>query len=65
MFKVGTLLKRAEFLFNYADKLQIPFVAIIGEEELNSSKVKVKNMATGKEVLLDCEAKVIKEYIKK
>ena len=33
----------------YADKLQIPYVIIIGEDEINSGVVSVKNMATGEE----------------
>ena len=30
----------------YADKLQIPYVVIIGEEEAEKNVVKVKNMVT-------------------
>ena len=55
--------KKIKAKFKYADKLQIPFIAIIGEEELNNGKVKVKNMTTGEENLLDCNASVVKEYI--
>ena len=35
----------------YADSLQIPFVAFIGEEEQKQGKMKLKNMKTGKEML--------------
>ncbi|MFH0978360.1 MAG: histidine--tRNA ligase [Candidatus Woesearchaeota archaeon] len=41
----------------YANSLGIPFVAIIGEEELREKKVKLKNMQSGEEKLLgidDC-----------
>ena len=33
--------------FSYADNMQIPYVAIIGEEELNNGAVNLKNMKTG------------------
>jgi histidyl-tRNA synthetase len=33
--------------FSYADSLQIPYVAIIGEEELKNGVVNLKNMKTG------------------
>ncbi|MFG6318927.1 MAG: histidine--tRNA ligase, partial [Clostridia bacterium] len=36
--------------FKYADKLNCKNVIVIGEDELTSGKVKVKNMATGEEV---------------
>ena len=46
----------------YANKLNAKFAVAIGEEELNSKKVKLKNMATGeeKEVLMDEIEKAIK-----
>lgn len=37
----------------YADKLGIPYVVIIGEDELNSEKVTVKNMLTGQQNTVD------------
>ena len=33
----------------YADKLQIPYVIVIGEDEVKSGIIKVKNMKTGEE----------------
>lgn len=33
--------------FNYADKRQIPFVGMVGDSEMASQKVTVKNMQTG------------------
>ena len=33
----------------YADKLEIPYVIVIGEDEINSGIVKIKNMKTGEE----------------
>ena len=55
--------KKVKAKFKYADKLEIPFVAIIGEEELNNKQVKLKNMTTGEETLLACDAKIIKEFL--
>lgn len=37
----------------YADNNKIPFVAIVGENELNEGKVMLKNMQTGEQQLLD------------
>ena len=34
---------------NYADKRNVPFVAIIGEDEMNSRLISVKNMETGEQ----------------
>lgn len=36
--------------FNYANKLKIPFVIVIGEDEVNNNSVAVKNMITGEQV---------------
>lgn len=43
--------------FKYADKLGARYVAVLGEDELSSNCVKLKNMATGEErqVSLDAE----------
>jgi len=46
----------------YANKKGIPFVAIIGERELKEGKIKLKDMKTGKEELL--EAKKIIDKLK-
>ena len=34
----------------YADKLEIPYVIVVGEDEANSGVVKVKNMKTGEQI---------------
>jgi len=44
----------------YANSYNMPYVIFIGEEELKQKKVKLKNMMTGKEELID-EGKLIKE----
>ncbi len=37
----------------YADKLGIPFVGFLGEDEIKQNKIKIRNLKTGKEELLD------------
>lgn len=39
--------------FSYADSLNIPFVAIIGDEELNKGVLNIKNMRTGEQLMLE------------
>jgi len=48
---------------DYANKQSIPYVLIIGENELQKNKVKLKNMSSGKEKLISIE-KVAKEILK-
>ena len=38
---------------NYANKKKIPFVAMIGAEEIESKKISIKNMLTGEQILSD------------
>ena len=38
---------------NYANRLGIPYVCIIGEDEEKSNKVTLKNMTTGEQILID------------
>jgi len=38
---------------NYANSMNIPYVLIIGEQELSQSKVKLRNMKSGKEEVLN------------
>ena len=54
--------KKTKAKFKYADKLQIPYVAIIGEEEEKNGTVSLKNMDTGeqKEVDIDELIKILK-----
>ena len=37
---------------SYANAKAVPFVAIVGENEMNEGKVTLKNMATGEQSLL-------------
>ena len=41
--------KKLKAKMKYADKLEIPFVIVIGEDEINSKIVKIKDMRTGVE----------------
>lgn len=41
--------KKLKAKFKYADKLQIPYVIVIGEDEIAKNKFKLKNMETGEE----------------
>ena len=40
---------------SYADAKQIPFVAIVGENEIAAQKINLKNMLTGEQTLLTLE----------
>lgn len=44
---------------NYANSLGIPYVIFIGEEELKQDKVKLKDMKTGKEQMMNPEELVV------
>lgn len=44
--------KKMKAKMKYADKLQIPFVVIIGEDERKSEKVTLKNMVSGEQKLV-------------
>ena len=41
--------KKLKAKMKYADKLQIPYVIVVGDDEVKSGIVKVKNMQTGEE----------------
>ena len=41
--------KKIKAKMKYADKLEIPYVIVVGEGEINSGIVKIKNMKTGEE----------------
>lgn len=47
--------KKIKAKFKYADKLQIPFVIIIGEDEVSNNTVTLKNMETGEQETLKIE----------
>jgi histidyl-tRNA synthetase len=45
---------------DYANKLEIPYCMIVGEDELKKKVVKLKNMKTGKEFNLSLEKAIEK-----
>lgn len=49
--------KKLKAKFKYADKLKIPFVIVIGEDEIANNTATIKNMETGEEkkVLLEAD----------
>lgn len=47
--------KKIKAKFKYADKLRIPYVAVIGEDEVKNKKVSLKNMQTGEQESLSIE----------
>jgi len=56
--------KKLKAKFKYADKLKIPYVVVMGEDEISSNTVKIKNMETGEETPTELDAKKICEVIK-
>ena len=56
--------KKLKAKLKYADKLKIPYVIIIGEDEINTNKINLKNMETGEEKELELDASSIAEFIK-
>ena len=56
--------KKLKAKMKYADKLQIPYVIVIGEDEINSNEIKLKNMETGDEETIELDAKKIYLIIK-
>ena len=45
--------KKFKAKMSYADKLAIPFVVLVGEDEINEKKLSVKNMRSGQQQKLD------------
>lgn len=47
--------KKLKAKFKYADKLQIPYVIVVGEDEVTANKFKLKDMISGEEKKLSFE----------
>ncbi|MCI8961822.1 MAG: histidine--tRNA ligase [Clostridia bacterium] len=47
--------KKIKAKFKYADKLNIPFAVVIGDDEIANNKVTLKNMTTGEQEALPIE----------
>ena len=56
--------KKLKAKMKYADKLQIPYVIVIGEDEINNNKIKLKDMETGNEEEIELDAKKIASKLK-
>ena len=54
--------KKLKAKFKYADKLKIPYVIVVGEDEINQNKFKLKDMSTGEEENLTIEG-IIEKFI--
>ena len=54
--------KKLKAKMKYADKLEIPFVIVVGEDEVMSKVVKIKDMITGDEK--ECQIENILQIIK-
>ena len=78
MLEIGTKLRKAgintdmyleykkiKSKFKYADRLEIPYVAIIGEDEEKNGTLSLKNMQTGeqKELTVDEAIEILKKYL--
>ena len=51
--------KKLKAKFKYADKLHIPYVAVVGEDEIKNNTVTLKNMQTGEQKTLTLENLII------
>ena len=56
--------KKLKAKMKYADKLEIPYVIVIGEDEINNNKIKLKNMETGEEEEIELKAEEIAKKLK-
>lgn len=57
--------KKLRAKFKYADKLKIPYVIVIGEDEIANNVVNLKNMETGEEKKVELSAKEVVDAISK
>ncbi len=58
--------KKLKTKFKYADKLKIPYIAILGEDEIKNNTISLKNLSTGEQNTLNIEdaIKVLKNVKK-
>ena len=57
--------KKLKAKMKYADKLEIPYVIVIGDNEIESGRVKVKEMRTGEEIETALDATEIEKIVLK
>ena len=56
--------KKLKAKLKYADKLKIPYIAVIGEDEITSNQLQIKNMESGQEKSIILEAEEIANFLK-
>ncbi len=56
--------KKIKAKMKYADRLGVPYIIVIGDNEIEQNNVKIKNMETGEEVETKLEAESIKGLLK-
>ena len=54
--------KKLKAKMKYADKLEIPYVIVVGEDEVNTGIAKIKNMKTGEQVERNIEEITKKDF---
>lgn len=52
--------KKIKAKFKYADRLQVPFVVTIGEDEIQNNTVSLKNMETGEQEVISIQEAIAK-----
>ena len=57
--------KKLKAKFKYADKLEIPYVIVMGEDEIKANEVTLKNMKTGEEQKVSMDEAKIVEILEK
>ena len=57
--------KKLKAKFKYADKLKIPYVIVIGEDEITNNEIKIKDMKTGEEEKIDNSEEFITRFANK
>ena len=55
--------KKLKAKMKYADKLEIPYVIVVGKDEVNTGIVKIKNMKTGEQVEKNIEEITKKDFL--
>ena len=50
--------KKFKQKMSYADKLKVPYILLLGEDEITQGKVSLKNMSTGEQELLDVDGAI-------
>ena len=57
--------KKLKAKMKYADRLNVKYIIVLGEDEINNNSLKIKNMITGEEVETEINYDKIVELIKK